>query len=80
MFINKTDVPSEWQKDVTYECILCDFRKEKVEPNKTRLAVGGDRMNYPEDCSTPTADLLTIKILFNNNIFTLRAKFKTMDN
>jgi hypothetical protein len=40
---------------------------------------GGDRVNYLGDAGTPTADLLTVKILLNSIISTPKAKFMTMD-
>ena len=70
IFMNKMDVPQEWQKDVTYGCIVCNYRKGKIEPNRTRLTVKGDRTNYLKDCGMPKADLLTIKILLNSVILT----------
>ncbi len=36
-------------------------------------------MNYPGDAGTPTADLLTIKLLVNSIVSTKRAKMVTMD-
>jgi hypothetical protein len=41
--------------------------------------MGGDRINYPGDCGTPTADILTVKLLLNSIISTLHAKFMTID-
>ena len=79
LFITKTGVPQEWQKDVTYGHIVSDNRKGKVEPNRTRLTVRRDRINDTNDCGMPTADLPTIKILFNSVISTLKAKLMTMD-
>jgi hypothetical protein len=43
------------------------------------LVAGGDRVHYPSDAGTPTADLLTIKILINSIISTAGAKFMIMD-
>ena len=40
---------------------------------------GGDRVHYPGDAGTPTANLLTIKLLHNSIISTPNAKFMTMD-
>jgi hypothetical protein len=37
--------------------------------------MGGNLINYPGDCGTPTADLLTVKLLFNSVISTPQAKF-----
>ncbi len=45
----------------------------------TRLVTGGDRVHYPGNAGTPTANLLAIKILINSIISTACAKFMTMD-
>jgi len=39
----------------------------------------GNIVHYPGDTGTPTADLLTIKLLLNSIISTPNAKFMTMD-
>ena len=41
--------------------------------------MGGDQTNCPFDCGTPTAELLTIKLLLNSVISTPGAKFMTID-
>ena len=41
--------------------------------------MGGNLINYPSDCGTPTADLLTVKLMFNSIISTPNAKFMTID-
>ncbi len=44
------------------------------------MVAGGDRVHYPGDApGTPTANLLTVKILINSIISTAGAKFMTMD-
>jgi hypothetical protein len=43
------------------------------------LVTGGDRVHYPNNAGTPTANLLTVKILINSIISTAGAKFTTMD-
>jgi hypothetical protein len=54
-------------KDVTYESFSCDYKPNKEERECTRLTVGGDRINYPDDCDgTPTADTTLFKILVNS--------------
>jgi hypothetical protein len=78
--IPKDKVPRARAKDVTYGLIPCLIRPEKIkEPNRTRLVAGGDRVHYPFDAGTPTADLLTIKLLINSMISTPRTRFVTMD-
>ena len=79
-FIKRDQVPWDRAKDVTYGLITTLIRPEKIkEPNRTRLMAGGDRVHYPGDAGTPTADLLTVKILLNSIISTPNAKFMTMD-
>ena len=58
---------------------MCTVRPEKAEPNRTRLVVGGDRINYPGEVGTPTAEMLVAKLLFNSTISTKGARFMTMD-
>eukprot|EP00984_Skeletonema_dohrnii_P002295 scaffold797_cov118-Skeletonema_dohrnii-CCMP3373.AAC.10 len=78
-FIRKEDVPKQRMKDVTYGQFVCTVRPEKKEKNRTRFVVGGDRINYPGEVATPTAEMLVAKLLFNSVISTPNAKFMTMD-
>jgi len=78
-FIRKNDVPHDRRKDVTYGQFVCTVRPEKAEKNRTRFTVGGDRINYPGEVATPTADMLVAKLLFNSVISTKDAKFMTLD-
>jgi hypothetical protein len=78
-FIRKCDIPKDRLKDVMYVQFVWTKRPEKKEPNRTRLVVGGDRINYPGEVATPTADMLAAKILFNSVISTAAACFMTMD-
>ena len=73
------DVPKERMKDVTYGQFVCMVRPEKAEQNRTRFVVGGDKINYPGEVATPTAEMLVAKLLFNSVISTIGAKFMTMD-
>ena len=43
------------------------------------MCTGGNLINFPEDTGTPTADLLTIKLLVNSIVSTKNAKMVTMD-
>ena len=78
-FIPKQQVPEDRMKDVTYGKFVCNVRPEKDEKNRTRFVVGGNRINYPGDVGTPTADMLLAKILFNSVISTKNARFMTGD-
>ena len=78
-FINKKDIPAARWQDVTYGRIVVSLRPEKDDPHRVRLTVGGDRINYPDDCGTPTADMLTVKLILNSVISTKDARFMTID-
>ncbi|MGV7235206.1 MAG: hypothetical protein ACQ9ET_03015, partial [Nitrosomonadaceae bacterium] len=78
-FIMEHEVPKERKKDVTYGQFVCTVRPEKKEKERTRFTVGGDRINYPGEVATPTADMLVAKMLLNSVISTKGARFMTMD-
>ena len=50
-------------KVVTYARIVVDFRPQKSDPNRVRIAAGGNLINYPDELTTRTADLTTTKIM-----------------
>ena len=79
IFIDKSQVPSDRWRDVTYGRICANFRPEKDDPNRIRLTVGGNNINFPGDCGTPTCSMLTVKILLNSVVSTPGAKFMTID-
>eukprot|EP00804_Cyclotella_cryptica_P012340 CCRYP_018199-RA/>CCRYP_018199-RA protein AED:0.46 eAED:0.46 QI:0/-1/0/1/-1/1/1/0/101 len=70
VFIAHNEIPPQRRKDVTYGRIVANYRPEKDDPYRIRLTVGGNRITYPGDCGTPTADMLTTKILLNSVIST----------
>ena len=77
-FIDKQDIPNVRWQDVTYGRVVVNYRQKNQDPKITRLTVGGDRVNYPGDCGTPTVNLLTTKLLFSSIDSTLCAKFMTI--
>ncbi len=78
-FISKDMIPQNRHKDITYRRIICNYRSEKKDPYRTRITMGGNLINYPDDCGTPTADLLTVKIMFNNVVSMPNPKFMMID-
>ena len=78
-FIHKSEIPPDRWKDVAYSRIVCNVRPQKEEVNRTRLTFGGNNLSVPTDGGTPTADLLTVKLLLNSVISTAGAKFMTLD-
>ena len=78
-FIRYEDIPKDRRKDVTYGQFVCTIRPEKKEQHRTRFTLGGDRINYPGEVATPTAEMLVAKMLFNSVVSTKDAKFMTID-
>ena len=69
-FINEDKVPATRWRDITYGKIVCKVCPQKDEVNSTRLTMRGDRINIDMDFGTPTANLLTVKLLFNSIVST----------
>jgi hypothetical protein len=78
-FRKKSEIPAKRRKDITYGRIVCVYRSKKKDPYRTRITMGGNLVNYPDDCDTPTADIITVKILLNSIVSTLNAKFMMID-
>ena len=55
------------------------LQARKEEKGRARLALGGDRTNYPGDVGAPTADMLLVKILLNSIISTAGVEFMRGD-
>ena len=76
-FIRKDQVPKGTK--VTYGRIIVTYHLQKSEPNRSRSTAGGDRLDSPVDTATPTADLTSIKLLWNSVISTPGSRYVTMD-
>jgi hypothetical protein len=66
-------------RTATYCKFVCNKRPQKDEVNRTRLTMGGNLIDYPGDVSTPTADMLTAKILLNSTISDPKARWMCLD-
>jgi len=78
-FLPYENIPIDRRKDVTYAKIVVDYRPQKQEKERTRITVGGNLINYPDNVSTKTAEISTAKILINSTISTPNAKFCVLD-
>eukprot|EP00804_Cyclotella_cryptica_P024278 CCRYP_012561-RA/>CCRYP_012561-RA protein AED:0.25 eAED:0.27 QI:0/0/0/1/1/1/3/0/611 len=56
-----------------------NLSNKKDDPNRVRITVGGNLINYPGELTTRTADLTTAKILWNSTISTPEARFACAD-
>ena len=75
--IKRENIPTD--RKATYVKFVCNIRPQKAEKHRTRLTVGGNLVDYLGDVSTPTADMLTAKILINSVISTPGAKWLGID-
>ncbi len=55
------------------------MKPNKTETHQTQLTAGGDRIKYPEDVGTSTADMTIVKILLNSVISPKGAKCIMLD-
>jgi hypothetical protein len=76
-FIHPNQMPNG--RKATYLRIACADRPEKLQPRRAQHTIGGDQINYPGSTSTKTADLTTVKTLFNHVISTPDGCFMTVD-
>ena len=67
-FIPKDKVPAG--RIVTYGIIVAKIPPQKAETHRTRLTVRGDLINLPDDVTTPKADIITAKLIFNSVLST----------
>jgi hypothetical protein len=76
-FVKPSNIPKDRQ--ITYGKIVCDYKPHKIEKERVRLTVGGDRLDYSGDVATSTADITTFKILINSALSTTDAAMMMMD-
>ena len=63
---------------VTYGSFVCDHQILKQEPQQVRLTVGGDKLDYPFDTSSPVSSLIEAKFMLNSTISDARKGVKFM--
>jgi hypothetical protein len=66
-------------RTATYLRIVAALKPHKAESKRIRFTVGGNRIVYDGNVSTPTADLTTVKTLLNSVLSTPSARFMTID-
>ena len=58
---------------------MCEYKPNKEEKEHTPIAVDGDKVNYPDEVGTPTANLLLVKTHLNSIISTPAVQYLTLD-
>jgi hypothetical protein len=75
--IHPSEIPEG--KKATYIRIVADYREHKADPYRVRCTVGGNLIDFPGDKSTRSADLVTVKCLFNSVVSTPGARAACID-
>ncbi len=78
-FVKKDKIPDDRKGNESYARVVCVYCNGNKDKSRTRITMGGNLVNYPGDCGTPTANLLTVKLVLNSIISTPNAKFMTLD-
>ena len=73
------DIPHDRKSDVAHTRVVCEVRPTKADPNRTRVTIGGNTINYLGDCGTKTASIETVKLVINSTLSTPNAEYMTMD-
>lgn len=77
-FIKKNQVPRH--KKVTYVRLYCNhWQKKTDEPNRMRIMVGSDRIEYKRETSTKVSNMGTSEIIIKSTISTKGANFACWD-
>jgi hypothetical protein len=76
-FVELTNIPK--YRKITNSKIVCDYKPHKKEKQRSRLTVGGNRLDYCGDVATSTADITSFKILINSTLSTKYAVMMMMD-
>ena len=50
--------------------VVMDYCPQKADPNRVRITTGGNLINYPDQLTTRTANLMTSTLLWNSVIST----------
>ena len=76
-FIHPNQKPPD--RVATYLRIVSSFRPQKEDPCRIIFTVGGNRIEYPGDVATPTAELQTVTLHLNSVISDVAVSYMTID-
>jgi hypothetical protein len=79
IFIMRDEIPADGRCDTTYARVCINYRPEKDDPNRTQLTVGSNLIHVLGNVSTPTVNMVTVKLHLNIVISTKGARYCTID-
>jgi hypothetical protein len=72
-------IPIGCRGDITYTRVVCEYRSQKADPNRTRITIGGNRICYPGNTGTKTVSLEMVKLILNSILSIKSARFACFD-
>ena len=63
----------------TYAKVVVAYRPQKDDPYRIRITAGGNKIFYPGELTTRTADMTTAKLHWNSVLSTPNAKYMCLD-
>ena len=63
----------------TYAKVVVAYRPQKDDPYRIRITAGGNKIYYPGELTTRTADMTTAKLHWNSVLSTPSAKYMCLD-
>ena len=73
------DIPPDRRRGIALSKVVCTFRPENSDPNRTRITIAGQNIKYPGNVGTKNASLNLIKLLLNIVLSRRGTKFVTFD-
>ena len=76
LFIIKyEDFTDDQRKETTYTKVVCKFRTQKEDPNRTWITIRGNHICYPVDVRTSMGSQELVKMITSSVLSRWRAKF-----
>ena len=73
------DIPRDKLSDICHTRVMCEYRPDKEDPNRTRITLAGRHICVPYDVSTPTGSLELVKMMINSVLSRRNEKFAAID-
>ena len=77
--IRFNDIPFEKRKDIFHTRVVCEYRHDKDDPNRTHITIAGGHTLVHFDVSTPTGSLELVNLMINSVLSQQNAQFAAFD-
>ena len=67
--IRFNNIPFDKRKDIFHTRVMCEYRPDKDDPNRTRITIAGGHTLVPFDVSTPNGSLELVKLMINGVLY-----------